>query len=134
MHLFGTVVRASSSFPAIFCPCEFQNHLFLDGGTSDNIPVNEVFAQGADKVIAVKFKPISVDSRSNMMDIVMRTIDIIGNKIVEEDIKKSNLILTIPTDNDMGLLDISKIDDCFKYGYETTVKRMDEIINLLKDN
>ena len=130
----GTVVRASSSFPAIFCPCEFQNHLFLDGGTTDNIPVNEVLAYGADKVIAVKFEPISVDSRSNMMDIVMRTIDIMGSKIIEEDIKKSDLILTIPTDKDIGLLDISKIDDCFKYGYETTIKRMEEIINLLKDD
>ena len=38
----GTAVRASSSFPAIFCPYEFKEHIFLDGGTVDNIPVNEV--------------------------------------------------------------------------------------------
>ena len=33
----GKAVRASSSFPAVFCPCEFKNHMFLDGGTLDNI-------------------------------------------------------------------------------------------------
>ena len=35
----GKAVRASSSFPAIFCPCEFNSHKFLDGGVLDNIPV-----------------------------------------------------------------------------------------------
>lgn len=27
----GKAVRASSSFPAVFTPCEFKNHAFLDG-------------------------------------------------------------------------------------------------------
>ena len=37
-------------------PCEFDSHAFMDGGTLDNIPVNEVKKQGADKVIAVKLE------------------------------------------------------------------------------
>ena len=35
----GKAVRASSSFPAVFCPCEFKTHMFMDGGTLDNIPI-----------------------------------------------------------------------------------------------
>lgn len=27
----GKAVRASSSFPAVFMPCEFENHAFMDG-------------------------------------------------------------------------------------------------------
>ena len=45
MYQFGTAVRASSSFPAVFCPYEYEEHFFLDGGTIDNIPVEEVIAQ-----------------------------------------------------------------------------------------
>ena len=45
----GKAVRASSSFPAIFCPCEYKGHSFYDGGVLDNIPVLEVKKQGADK-------------------------------------------------------------------------------------
>ena len=80
----GKAVRASSSFPAVFCPCEFENHSFLDGGALDNVPVEEVKKQGADKVIAVNFKADDIDESSNIMDVVMRTIDIMGNKISEE--------------------------------------------------
>ena len=111
----GKAVRASSSFPAIFCPCEYKNHKFLDGGVLDNIPVNEVKKQGATKVIAVNFKADDIDEKSNVMDIGMRTIDIMGNKISEENLKMSDYILTIQTDK-TGLLDTKKLDSCYKYG------------------
>ena len=91
----GKAVRASSSFPGIFCPCDFKNHKFLDGGVLDNIPVTEVKKQGADKVIAINFKADDVDDNSNIMDIAMRTIDIMGNKISEESLEQSDFVLTI---------------------------------------
>ena len=127
----GTAVRASSSFPAVFCPYEYKNHIFLDGGTTDNIPVNEVFNLGADKVITVNFEPIRINSKSNVMDIVMRTIDIMGNKIIEKELEKSDYILTIPTENDIGLLDIDKIKECYKCGYETTINNIEKIKSII---
>ena len=54
----GKVIRATSSFPGFFSPCEYKKHMFIDGGTLNNIPVNEVKKQGADKVIAVKFDAV----------------------------------------------------------------------------
>lgn len=79
----GTAVRASSSFPGVFCPCVYKEFSFLDGGILDNIPVNEVKKLGADKVIAINFKADDIDETSNFMDISMRTLDIMGNKISE---------------------------------------------------
>ena len=122
----GKAVRASSSFPAIFCPCDFGEHKFLDGGILDNIPVLEVRKQGADKVIAINFKADDVDESSNMMDITMRTIDIMGNKISEESLKNSDYIVTISTDK-TGFLEIEKLDQCYKYGYEAVMQNIDEI-------
>lgn len=122
----GKAVRASSSFPAIFCPCEFNSHKFLDGGVLDNIPVLEVKKQGADKVIAVNFKADDIDEESNIMDIAMRTIDIMGNKISEESLEQSNFIITIETDK-TGLLDIDKLDKCYMSGYKETIKNIDKI-------
>ena len=126
----GSAVRASSSFPAFFCPYEYKDHIFLDGGTIDNIPVNEVKLQGADKVITVNFKPIEIESKSNVMDIILRTIDIMGNKIIEDDIKKSDYILTIPTDDQIGFLDSNEIKKCYEYGYKTTCEKINEIKNM----
>ena len=122
----GRAVRASSSFPAVFCPCEFENHSFLDGGTLDNIPTEAVLKQGADKVISVNFEASQIDEKSDVMDIVMRTIDIMGNKISENSLNKSSYILTIPTDK-VGLLDVEKADSCFQYGYNTTISQIEEL-------
>lgn len=103
----GKAVRASSSFPAVFSPCEFESHAFMDGGTLDNIPVHEVKKQGADKVIAVKFDADPITEESNIMDIVMKTIDIMGSKISEESLEMSDLVLSVYTDK-VGLLDTRK--------------------------
>lgn len=125
----GKAVRASSSFPAIFCPCDFKTHKFLDGGVLDNIPVLEVKKQGADKVIAINFKADDVNDDSNMMDIAMRTIDIMGNKISEESLEKSDFVLTISTDK-TGLLDVEKMDKCYQYGYKAVLENLDKIRSL----
>ena len=129
----GKAVRASSSFPAVFCPCEFETHQFMDGGVLDNVPVIEVKKQGVDKVIAINFKSDEVDSESNIMDLTMRTIDIMGNKISKESLEKSDLVITIQTDK-TGLLDVEKLDSCYEYGYKTIIENLDKIKQVLKDN
>ena len=126
----GKAVRASSSFPAVFNPCLMGEHAFMDGGALDNIPVNEVKKQGVDKVIAVKFDADPVDENSNIMDIVMKTIDIMGRKISEESLEMSDLVLNVYTDK-VGLLDVEKLDSCYKYGYECVVKNIDKIKEML---
>ena len=126
----GKAVRASSSFPAVFCPCEYNKHKFFDGGVLDNIPVSEVKKQGADKIIAVNFKADDIDTNSNMMDLAMRTIDIMGNKISEENLEKSDFILTVKTDK-TGLLDVEKLDICYQYGYEAVTQNLDKIKAIL---
>lgn len=126
----GKAVRASSSFPAVFNPCLMGEHAFMDGGALDNIPVNEVKKQGVDKVIAVKFDADPVDENSNIMDIVMKTIDIMGSKISEESLEMSDLVLNVYTDK-VGLLDVEKLDSCYKYGYECVVQNIDKIKEML---
>ena len=126
----GKAVRASSSFPAIFSPCKYKKFEFLDGGILDNIPVKEVKLQGADKVIAVNFKADDITDESNMMDIAMRTLDIMGNKIAEKDLKISDYILTVQTDK-TGLLDTEKLDACYKYGYKAGIQSIEKIKKIL---
>ncbi len=127
----GKAVRASSSFPAVFTPCEFKEHSFMDGGVLDNTPVHEVKKQGADKVIAVKFDADPITADSNIMDIVMKTIDIMGSKISEESLEMSDLVLNVYTDK-VGLLDTEKLDSCYKYGYDCVIQNLEKIRQILK--
>lgn len=126
----GKAIRASSSFPAIFCPCEFEKHTFLDGGILNNFPSLEVKKQDVDKILTVNFKADDIDENSNVMDIIMRSLDIMGNKISEESLENSDMVLTIQTDK-TGLLEVEKLDDCYKYGYRQTMKNIDEIKKLV---
>lgn len=128
----GKAVRASSSFPAVFNTCSVNMHAFIDGGALNNVPVNEVKKQGADKVIAVKFDADKVDETSNIMDIAMKTIDIMGSKIAEENLSKSDYVLNVNTDK-VGLLDFEKLEGCFNYGYDAVIKNIEEIRNALKN-
>ncbi len=128
----GLAVRASSSFPGIFCPCKYKKHHFLDGGILDNIPVREIKKQGADIVIAVNFKSDEVDDNSNIVDITMRTLDIMGNKISEQNLKKySDYTITIET-NKTGLLDCKKIEECYLSGYKFGKEAIKDIYKILE--
>lgn len=122
----GKAVRASSSFPAFFCPCEYKNHIFMDGGVLDNIPIFPLKQVYNKKVIAVNFESDPVEKDSDVMDIIMKTLDIMGNKIAEKSLEQSDLILTVPTDR-AGLFDIGKLDKCYKFGYNTVIQNLDKI-------
>lgn len=128
----GKAIRASSSFPVAFSPCEYGKHKFLDGGILDNFPSLEVKKQGVDKVLTVNFMADEINEDSNIMDIVMRSIDIMGNKVSEENINNSDMMLTIQTDK-TGLLEIEKLDDCYKYGYRQTINNIDKISNMINN-
>ena len=54
-----------------------------------------------------------------------------GNKISEENLEMSDLILTITTDK-TGLLDTEKLDECYEYGYKTVIEKLGEIKKLLE--
>lgn len=126
----GKAVRASSSFPAVFCPCEFKNHMFMDGGALDNIPILPLKEIYNKKVIAVNFVADPVQPNSDVMDILMRTLDIMGNKISEKGLEQSDFVLTVPTDR-AGLLDIEKLDKCYKFGYDTVIQNLPQIKKML---
>lgn len=126
----GKAIRASSSFSVVFDPCKYEDKIFLDGGILDNVPVDEVKKMGADKVIAVKFNSDKVSPYSNIMDIAMKTVDMMGNKISEINLQNSDLVVTINTDG-TGLLDIENAEYCFNSGYEAGMQNMEKILEIL---
>ena len=126
----GKAIYASSAFPVVFKPCKYKDYLFVDGGVLDNTPVRILKENGADKVIAIRFDSDTVNEDSNVMDITMKTIDIMGNKLCDEQLEMSDFILTIPSDG-TGLLDVDNLDFCYKSGYTEAMKQIEKIKNLL---
>ena len=127
----GRAVRASSSFPAIFCPCEYKNHIFMDGGVLNNLPTEELKKVYTGKIISVNFESDPVYNDYDIMNIIMKTLDFMGNKLSINSLKKSDFVLTVPTDG-TGLIDVDKMDICYKYGYEIAIKNIDKIRKMLE--
>lgn len=127
----GKAIRASSSFPAYFSPCKHGGCAFMDGGVLNNVPADEVKLQGADKVISVKFHSDEVTEDSNLMDVAMKCIDIMGNKISEKSLNMSDYILDVYTDK-VGLLDYQKVEKCYEYGYNAVLENLKEIKDVLE--
>ena len=58
-------------------------------------------------------KSDKITKNSNIMDIVMKTVDIMGDKVFEPNLKQSDYNLVVSTDG-TGLLDLRKMDMCFE--------------------
>jgi NTE family protein len=46
-------IRASMSVPAAFAPIRYRNHLLVDGGITDNVPIDVARSLGAQRLIVV---------------------------------------------------------------------------------
>lgn len=121
-------VRASSSYQAIFAPCIYNKHKFVDGGILDNIPVEEVKKIGADKVIAVRFKLNKTSRTIGLRSTLNKAIDIMFSKIEGEEVKKADYVIEIDT-QDVNPFDFKQSNKCYKYGYLQAKK---EIANIKK--
>ena len=123
-------VRASSSYPAIFAPCIYNKHKFVDGGILDNIPVEEVKKIGADKVIAVRFKLNKTSRTIGLRSTLNKAIDIMFSKIEGEEVKKADYVIEIDT-QDVNPFDFKQSNKCYKYGYLQAKKEIDNIKKML---
>lgn len=63
----GKAVRASCSYPGVFCPCKFDGKNLIDGGVRENVPWKETKAMGADKVIRSKSVSLLDTSKIDML-------------------------------------------------------------------
>ena len=59
-------IRASMSVPAAFAPIRFRGHLLVDGGITDNVPIDVARELGAQRLIVVNVsEPLAPDNTLN---------------------------------------------------------------------
>ncbi len=91
------VIRGSMAIPAIFTPVEFDGHLLIDGGESQNLPVQTVKAMGADIVIAVNVGSsgaASAEKPQNVGAMIGRLIDLPLQQNTMASAKLADLVIT----------------------------------------
>lgn len=125
------VVRASASYPGVFCPVNYNNTELIDGGIRENIPWKLTKEIGADKVISVVFEnEINANCCDNIIDVVSNSLKIMSHELSNYELEGVEYILKIKTP-DCGLLDMSKINLLYKLGYEQTKKEINNIKKII---
>lgn len=120
----GKAVRASCSYPVVFSPCKYNNIKLIDGGVRENVPWKEIKELGANKVLSIIFDDgINNDCSKNLVEVAGTSISLIGRELSNYELDGADYVIRIKSDK-VGLLDMSKIDELYKIGYEQTKKEI----------
>ena len=124
----GKAVRASSSFPGMYAPFEYEKYQFADGGILDNLPSMQARKLGVDKVISIKFKIKTPRKQKTIYNIAMQTLDLMTENLIKESIENSDYVIEIDL-KDVKPFNVGKSDFCYQEGY---IQTLDNIIKIKK--
>lgn len=94
-------IRASTSIPLVFKPCERDNTLLADGGLSQPVPVETVKKMGADIVIAVNLDVHykEENKKFGLYEIAYDSLDILRHHLALSNAAKADISVEINTGN-----------------------------------
>ena len=120
------VLRASMSIPALFPPVTLDGYTLVDGGVSNNLPIDVVRAMGADIVIASVIPPANVKGKdlSTFSASLSQTLSIFIQARSQELIKTLTPIdvLITPDVAAVGMLDFAQAPETIAKGIKATKK------------
>lgn len=90
-------IRASMSIPTVFTPIRIDGVPYIDGGVSDNFPVDVARNMGADIVIGVDLvTPGASDHVANSaIDILLHVVDLVSKERYEANIAATDIYIPI---------------------------------------
>jgi NTE family protein len=113
-------IRASIALPGLLPAFARNNHLLVDAGIMDPVPVNLVRRMGARYVVAVNamaaLEDQKLSTRFPMVDIMMRCTRIMGHEIGQARAEESANVVVTPTLGDITMLDFRKSPEIIECG------------------
>jgi NTE family protein len=111
----ANVMRASMSVPGAVAPAEINGMLLVDGGLTNNLPVDVVRAMGADIIIAVNLGTplLTREEVGSILGVTMQMINILTEQNVQASLAslKPTDILILP---ELGKYSASDFDNLLK--------------------
>ena len=122
---------ASSAFPSIFSPVELEGKLLVDGGVSNNFPVDEIRKLGADIIIGVDVQD-EIKDRNSLNDATKILVQINNLQMIEKmkANKETTDIYIKPEVNQYGIISFDAIEDIINKGEMAANEQIDKIKKL----
>ena len=127
-------LRSTMSLPGLFSPVHWEDHIFVDGGLLDNLPVDVAKSMGADLTIAVhlesaKLEPAATLSSLNVL-VNSTSVGIAANELLS--MEKADILISVPLQK-FGSLDFAKSRELIKAGYEAAQAKAEILKTLSVD-
>ncbi|SDZ34685.1 patatin-like phospholipase family protein [Pseudomonas sp. NFIX28] len=118
------VIRASMSIPAVFAPVEMDGRLLVDGGMTDNIPLDVARDMGVDIAIVVDIgTPLRSRQQLNtVVDVLNQSITLMTRRNSEEQLAslhKDDVLIQPPLAS-FGVTDFGRAQEMIDAGYRAT--------------
>ncbi|WP_375749795.1 patatin-like phospholipase family protein [Vibrio sp. HN007] len=115
-------MMASMSVPGALPPYELDGTLLIDGGVTNNMPVNVAQTMGADIIIAVDISSnyLEKEQISSVLDVASQLSNYLVRRTTEEQkelLDEDKDILLIPHVGDIGTTDFHKMPQALQWGY-----------------
>lgn len=131
--LLSQAIRASCSFPSIFRPKKIGDMIFVDGGVTDNLPVDILMAKGEKNILAVDLTGAYRGmAKGNIIEVVFNSFAIMRINLTECFATGEKLTLRPKLPEGAGLLSFKEIPACIEKGYEAAIEAIPEIIKIFK--
>lgn len=127
-------IMASCSIPGVFRPRGYQKYLLVDGGVTNNLPVDLLRAANVDKIIAVDIGvPYGDFHNSSIFEVVTNSFSVMSYALKECTSVSESLLLKPPIPKNANLLSFEQMKNCMDAGYEYTRKMMPRIRRVLEE-
>ena len=126
------IITGSCAIPGVFCPVKYKNMVLVDGGVSNNIPVDVLKNNGCDIVITIDCNSTR-GGGTNSNSLVTQFVTSVGIMMAnnsKKGIKLSDLIIS-PDMKRFSSLKLEGREEMIKEGYNATVNKMTEIKKVL---
>ncbi|MCL2485620.1 MAG: patatin-like phospholipase family protein [Endomicrobia bacterium] len=119
--------RASATLPGIFKPVEYRQRYLVDGGLSENVPVNIAKLFDPDIIIAVAVSAdISKNSTDNVFETLMQSIYIQGKALDGENLRQADIIIR-PEVGEISAIDMAGAYGTIEKGFIAAKKAVKQI-------
>ena len=123
----ATAIRASMAIPSVFAPVEWKGMTLVDGGVTDNLPIDVVREMGADIVIAVDLgAPLSSHDVKSLLQVRNQLTRMLIRKNVEPQLERADLVIR-PDVASRGTLNFDVIGENMQLGEAAADLQADEL-------
>lgn len=129
------ILRASAAFPSVFSPFEINGHLYVDGGVTNNLPIDVLNKKGVTHIIAVDVQATlySKEKLTSIDKVLEQVVSFQNNAYTKEQLENADILIQ-PEVKSFTIQDYQYSDSIIRLGYAETNKYITEIKGWKTDN